>query len=52
MRRVFHFRRLVCEMLEDRVLLSVATTPSVTLTGLSSPWALAFDSGGNLYRGQ
>jgi sugar lactone lactonase YvrE len=27
----------------------VVTVPSATLTGLSNPWALAFDSGGNLY---
>ena len=28
---------------------SLVTTPSATLTGLNSPWALAFDGSGNLY---
>ena len=28
---------------------ALVTTPSMTLTGLKSPWALAFDSSGSLY---
>ena len=40
-------RSLAIEPLEDRHLLSA--TLSATLTGLSSPWAMAFDASGNLF---
>ena len=42
-------RRLAIEPLEDRRLLSLSTTPTATLAGLESPYALAFDSTGKLY---
>ena len=42
-------RRLTLEALEDRRLLSLSTTPTATLTGLSNPQALAFNGSGYLY---